>query len=81
MEREIKRNGYLNKLISSRNNSLIKVITGIKHCGKSYLLRTIFKNYLLENGIAQDHIIEMAFDLYENIEYRKASVFFSWVKA
>lgn len=62
-------------------SSLIKVITGIKHCGKSYLLRTIFKNYLLENGIAKDHIIEMAFDLYENLEYRKASVFFSWVKA
>lgn len=81
MEREIKRNSYLNKLISRRNNSLIKVITGIKHCGKSYLLRTIFKNYLLENGIAKDHIIEMAFDLYENLEYRKASVFFSWVKA
>ncbi len=81
MEREIKRNSYLNKLISRRNNSLIKVITGIKHCGKSYLLRTIFMNYLLENGIAKDHIIEMAFDLYENLEYRKASVFFSWVKA
>jgi len=81
MDLEIKRNSYLNEIINRRNNGLIKVITGIRRCGKSYLLRTIFKNYLLENGIAKDHIIEMAFDLYENLEYRKASVFFSWVKA
>ncbi len=81
MEREINRYIYLNEIIKRRNNGLIKVITGIRRCGKSYLLRTIFKKYLIENGVSPDHIIEMAFDLYENIEYRKASIFFSWIKS
>ena len=48
---EIKRNYYLNKLISKKNNKLIKIVTGIRRCGKSYLLDPIFKNYLLDNGI------------------------------
>ena len=47
---EIKRNYYLNKLISKQNNKLIKIVTGIRRCGKSYLLDPIFRNYLLENG-------------------------------
>lgn len=48
---EIKRDYYLDKLTKRKNNGLIKVITGIKRCGKSYLLNTIFYNYLLENGV------------------------------
>ena len=59
---EIKRDFYLKKLISRRNNGLIKVITGIRRCGKSYLLNTIFYNYLLENGADENHIIRFAFD-------------------
>lgn len=59
---EIKRDFYLKKLINRRNNGLIKVITGIRRCGKSYLLNTIFYNYLLENGVDENHIIRFAFD-------------------
>jgi len=79
MINEIKRPYYLNKLIEKKNNHLIKVITGIRRCGKSYLLRTLFKNYLLENGIDENHIIEMSFDLYENIKYCESKVFFEWI--
>ncbi|MCC8046608.1 MAG: ATP-binding protein [Clostridiales bacterium] len=59
---EIRRDFYLNKLIKRKNNGLIKVITGIRRCGKSYLLNTIFYHYLLESGIQPDHIIRFAFD-------------------
>lgn len=59
---EIKRDFYLDKLIKRKNNGLVKVITGIRRCGKSYLLNTIFYNHLLENGVPEDHIIRFAFD-------------------
>lgn len=59
---EIRRDLYLNKLIERRQNGLIKIITGIRRCGKSYLLNTIFYNYLKKSGIAEDHIIKFAFD-------------------
>lgn len=59
---EIRRDLYLNKLIERRQNGLIKIITGIRRCGKSYLLNTIFYNYLKESGVAEDHIIKFAFD-------------------
>lgn len=59
---EIKRNYYLNKLIRRKHNGLIKVITGVRRCGKSYLLNTLFYNHLLNNGIKKDHIIRFAFD-------------------
>ncbi|MEQ2370189.1 ATP-binding protein [Blautia sp. CLA-JM-H16] len=77
---EIKRDYYLEQLISRMDNGLIKVVTGIRRCGKSYLLRTLFKKYLLEQGVSEDHIIEMAFDLYDNIEFRDPKVFYLWVK-
>ncbi len=59
---EIKRDLYLNKLINLKHNGLIKVITGIRRCGKSYLLNDIFYNNLLESGVDEKHIIRFAFD-------------------
>lgn len=80
MEREIKRDYYLEQIVKRRNNSLIKVVTGVRRCGKSFLLRNLFKKYLLANGVDEDHIIEMAFDLYDNIEFRDPKVFYPWAK-
>ena len=59
---EICRDFYLDKLIKRKNNGLIKIITGIRRCGKSYLLNKLFYNHLLESGVAPDHIIRVAFD-------------------
>ena len=59
---EIKRDYYLQKLIDRKENHLIKIITGIRRCGKSYLLNHIFKNYLLETGVKENHIIMVSLD-------------------
>lgn len=59
---EIKRDLYLNKLIERKQNGLIKIITGIRRCGKSYLLNTLFYNHLRSEGVKEDHIIKFAFD-------------------
>lgn len=80
MEAEIKRDYYLDQLVRRRNNGLIKVVTGIRRCGKSFLFRTLFKKYLLAEGVAEDHIIEMAFDLYDNIDFRNPDIFYPWAK-
>ena len=80
MVKEIKRDYYLEQLIKREGNGLIKIVTGIRRCGKSYLLRTLFKNHLLENGVDEKHIIEMAFDLCDNIEYRDPKIFYPWAK-
>lgn len=63
---EIKRDAYLRKLISRKNNGLIKVITGIRRCGKSYMLDPLFKNYLLSDGVPEDHIIKIELDRISN---------------
>ena len=55
---KIGRDVYLNKLISKRHNGLIKVVTGMRRCGKSYLLFNLFKEYLVNEGVAENHIIE-----------------------
>lgn len=78
MEKEIKRDYYLEQLIKRKNNGLIKIVTGIRRCGKSYLLRTLFKKHLIASGVDEKHIIEMAFDLYDNIEYRNPKIFYPW---
>ena len=66
---EIKRDFYLKELIDRMDNGLIKVITGIRRCGKSYLLNTIFENYLLEQGIDKEHIIKLSLDERKNKKY------------
>lgn len=77
---EIKRDYYLNKLIAKKHNGLIKVITGIRRCGKSYLLFMLFKNHLTESGVADDHIIEIPFDSFENKKYRDPEILYPYVK-
>ena len=79
MKMEIRRDTYLNKLISKRHNGLIKVITGVRRCGKSYLLFDLFREYLRKSQIPDDHIIEMAFDAYENKKYRDPEIFFPYL--
>ena len=59
---EFNRDLYLQKLISASNNDMIKIVTGIRRCGKSYLLFEIFHNYLLSQGVKEDHIIGLALD-------------------
>lgn len=77
---EIKRDRYLNTLISKKHNSLIKVITGMRRCGKSYLLFTLFKEHLLSVEVDEDHIIEIAFDAFENKKYRDPDVLYPYLK-
>ena len=67
--KEIKRDVYLNKIIEKRENGLIKIITGIRRCGKSYLLDPLFKNYLLESGVKEDHIIKLDLDERKNNKF------------
>lgn len=77
--KEIKRQNYLNELISARKNKLIKVITGIRRCGKSYLLDPIYKNYLKSNGVNEDHIIKLDLDVIENSKYRDPMELYNYV--
>ena len=77
----IKRDYYLNELIIRMNNSLIKVITGIKGCGKSYLLNKLFYDYLINKGIPEDHIIKIALDDLENIEFHDAKKLDDFIKS
>lgn len=67
---QIKRDYYLNKLIVKKENGLIKVITGIRRCGKSYLLFNIYHNYLISTGVNESQIIELALDETINAKYR-----------
>ncbi len=77
---EIKRDVYLNKLINKRSNGLIKVVTGMRRCGKSYLLFNLFKDHLLKEGIDEQHIIEIAFDSFENKRFRDPNVLYPYLK-
>ena len=70
----IKRDVYLNRLISRKENGLIKIITGIRRCGKSYLLNELFVNHLKESGIKEDHIIKLALDSEENKKYHDSKL-------
>lgn len=77
---EIKRDGYLEQLKMRRDNGMIKIITGIRRCGKSYLLFVLFKKYLLENGIDRQHIIEIALDGIEKEELRDPKLCYQFIK-
>ena len=76
---EIRRDIYLNKLISKKHNGLIKVVTGMRRCGKSYLLFNLFKECLVNEGVNENHIIEIAFDSFENRKYRDPEVLFPYL--
>lgn len=77
---QIQRDQYLNKLIRKKHNGLIKVITGLRRCGKSYLLFQLFKAHLLQEGVAENHIIEIAFDTFENRRFRDPEVLYPYLK-
>ena len=77
---EIQRNNYLDKIIARIHNRLIKVITGIRRSGKSYLLLNLFRRHLRESGIQDDHILVMEFDRLENRKYRDPYVLMEYLK-
>lgn len=78
---EIQRDYYLEQLKIRKDNGMIKIITGIRRCGKSYLLFVLFKKYLVETGIEQDHIIEIALDGIESEELRDPKKCYDYIKA
>lgn len=75
----IQRNSYLQKLIDRKDNGLIKIITGIRRCGKSYLLFTLYKDYLLSIGINKDNIIPVDLDDENNSEYRDPDKLYPYI--
>ena len=76
----IRRDGYLNKLISKKHNGLIKVVTGVRRCGKPFLLSSLFKAHLKSEGVDDSHIVELAFDSFENKKYREPELCHSYLK-
>lgn len=77
---EIKRDIYLERLIRREKNGLIKIVTGIRRCGKSYLLFNLFHNYLLDKGVPENHIIEIALDDRSNKDLRDPDNMLQFVK-
>ena len=77
----IERNLYLNRLIERQNNGMVKVVTGIRRCGKSFLLFKLFKEYLLNNGVEEDHIIEIALDGINVEELRDPKNCYSFIES
>lgn len=79
--KKIERQTYLDKLISKKENGLIKIVTGIRRCGKSYLLNTIFSDYLKSIGVKDDHIIKIALDREENKKYHDSKMLNEYIYA
>ena len=77
---EFPRDFYLNELLRRRGNGFIKVVTGLRRCGKSYLLRTLFKRRLLAEGVPETQMVEMAFDERDNRKFRDPDVFYDFAK-
>lgn len=78
---DIKRDKYLADLINRMNNGMIKVVTGIRRCGKSYLIFTIFKNYLKEQGIDESHIVTIELDQRKDKKYRDPDVILEYIES
>lgn len=78
---EIKREYYLKQLIDKQGNGLIKIVIGLRRCGKSYLLDPMFKNYLLSTGVNEEHIIKIDLDIRENSKYLDPDVLNQYVKS
>ena len=81
MEQIIRRNSYLNRLIEKKENGLIKVITGIRRCGKSYLLFNLFYDYLVESGVSEEQIITIALDDDTFVQYRDPDELSKYIRA
>lgn len=77
---EIKRDFYLNKLIQHQKNEMVKVITGVRRCGKSYLLFNLFRNHLIKTGVEESHIISIALDDYGNKRLQNPDELYGYVK-
>ena len=75
----IRRNKYIEALISKRWNGKVKIITGIRRCGKSFLLSTLYKDYLKKEGVSEDCFIEIALDRKANIKYRNPNVLYEYI--
>lgn len=78
---QIQRDFYLHQLIDGKQNGLIKIITGIRRCGKSYLLFTLFYQYLKNIGVTEDHIIKIALDDIESADLRDPLALYKYIKA
>lgn len=81
MEQTIRRNSYLNRLIEKKENGLIKVITGIRRCGKSYLLFNLFYDYLVKSGVSEEQIITIALDDDTFVRYRDPDELSKYIRA
>lgn len=78
---DIKRDKYLNDLINRMNNGMIKIVTGIRRCGKSYLIFTIFRKYLMEQGISDSHIITIELDQRKDKKYRDPDIILDYIES
>lgn len=78
--KRIERNIYLNQLTRKKNNGLLKIITGIRRCGKSYLLDPIFKEYLINNGVKENHITKIDFDERKNKRFQNPDVLDEYIR-
>lgn len=77
---EIKRDSYLERLISHKGNQRVKIVTGIRRCGKSYLLFQLFKRHLLKSGVRPSHIIEIQLEDRTNRELRNPDICLAYIK-
>ena len=79
--KEVDRKDYIDWLFRKRDNGLIKIVTGVRRCGKSYLLFKLFRRKLMETGVAEDHIIALALDDFSNRKYLDPEELYNYVKS
>lgn len=78
---EIRRDRYLNRLTDRIHNGMVKVVTGIRRCGKTYLLFNLFGDYLRSEGVDDEHIIEVALDVEENAALRNPDALSAYLRS